>query len=375
LASDRYHSGKTITRDIRRPSLQARLVGLAGPLAGKVQNLNGRRMVLGRDDSVAIAINSPDVSRQHAALERTRTGVWMLEDLGSSNGTFVNGLEVKSSVEIHFGDRIQLADEALFVFSHQDQLEDQVLQLQKMQAMGALAGEVAHDFKNMLAVIFSTVDMMRLAQGSGELVATGRLSSTDLTRHLDRMQEASDRSRELIERLLTFASPSEGTNLPVDFGAVTQEAVALCQETFEDGVEIITDITPGLYLTGDAGQVHQAVMNLLINARDAMNGSGKIHVVVEKIRLDPSLGLDVPFSTGEFIVISVRDSGPGMSEEIRLKVFEPFFTTKAKGEGTGLGLATVYSIASRHGGHALAESAPGEGATIRIFFPCEVAPA
>ncbi len=363
---------ETITRDIRRPTVQARLVGLSGPHAGQTHNLGGEPVLFGRDDEAEFSVNSPEVSRQHAVLLRTDAGAWILEDLSSSNGSFVNGLRVKGAAEIHFGDRIQLGSETLFIFTHQDMLEDQVLQLQKMEALGSLAGEVAHDFKNLLTVMYTTVGFLRVAHKEEELLTAGDLDDEGLTRHLDRMQEASERANDLCHRLLSFSRPGTGKHGPVDVASVVEEAVKLCQETFDEKLIIETKSSPGLTVPADASQVHQVVMNLLINARDAMPDGGTIRVAADRIPLLATLGMDVPFTPGEYVAISVADNGSGIDEATRARMFEPFFTTKPAGEGSGLGLATVYAIAARHGGHALVESAPGEGATLRVFFPTRV---
>ena len=367
-----FKGRKTITRDIRRPTIEARLVGLVGPLAGKAYNLDGSVILMGRDDKAGIQVQSLEVSRNHARLFRTDLGAWMLEDLKSSNGTFVNGLRVLGKQEVRFGDRLQLGGEALFVFTHKDMLEDQVLQLQRMEALGKMAGEVAHDFKNMLTVIFSTVDMLKKAQSREDLQPSGKLTDESLTRHLDRMVEASERSNELIQRLLNFAKPAEEKiqNI-VDAGEVIREVVALCEETFPENLRIISEFGSDLEFPGDAGQIHQVVMNLLMNARDAMPDGGDIQLSVERLTLNTSLGLDVPFTPGDYVTISVGDTGPGMDEATRLRAFEPFFTTKPEGKGTGLGLATVYAIAARHNGHAIIEGDLGQGTTVRVFLPCK----
>ena len=369
MASSHHRDSDTITQDIRRPTNLARLVGLAGPHAGRVHNLSGDPVFFGREERADIRIKSLEVSRRHARIQRELNGAWKLIDLNSANGTHVNGSTVQGELEIYFGDRIQLGKEALFVFTHQDGLEDQVLQLQKMEALGKLAGEVAHDFKNLLTVMFSTVAVLRKAQAQGDLTPSGSLNQRDLARHLDHMTEASERSNDLIMQLLTFSRPGTGSHGPVDLGEVVVKAVALCQETFPRGITLAHDVTEEIIIPADSGQVHQVVMNLLLNARDALEEGGEIRASCQRITLDTAGGLDVPFAPGDYVVISVSDNGPGIDDITKARVFEPFFTTKKSDKGSGLGLATVYAIAARHGGHALVESQPDQGTTLRVFFP------
>ena len=241
-----------------------------------------------------------------------------------------------------------------------------------MEALGNLAGEVAHDFKNMLTVIFTSVACLREAQRNEDLLTAGKLSAGELTEYLDWMQEASERSNEMIQRLLSFARPSVGKQEIIDFSEMIKEAVALCKATFPAEITIEAYTKLGLTAPGDSGQVHQVLMNLLINARDAMPDGGSILITAEKIPFNTALGLDVPLTPGDHIAISVSDDGPGMDDATKARIFEPFFTTKPTGKGTGLGLATVYGIATRHGGHTMVESTPGEGTTMRVFFPCQL---
>ena len=358
-----------VTRDIRRPPSRARLVGLFGPAAGQVFSLKGEETTLGRSPSANIPIDSQEVSRSHCRIWRGEGDRWFVEDQSSSNGTYINGMRLKEALEIHFGDRLQLARDALFVFTHHDMLEDQVIQLQKMDALGHLAGEVAHDFKNLLTVFSATVEMWQMRHTRGQLRTEAPFTEQQLEQDLSRMEEASARANDLIQRLLGYARPSQDQVSAVDVSEVTREALRLCEDTFPKGITVETSINPFAMVPGDATQLHQAVMNLLVNARDALPYGGQIQISVEELRQGQIKGLDAPFTPRRFVCVSVTDTGLGMDQSTRERIFDPFFTTKEKGKGTGLGLATVNAIAARHDGQVLVESTPGQGATFRIILP------
>ncbi len=344
-------------------------MGLFGPCAGEVHYLKGEALVLGRNVECDISIPSLEVSRHHCKVWRDDHDAWFVEDLGSSNGTYINGMKTKAAQEIQFGDRLQLARDSLMVFTHHDTLEDQVLQLQKMDALGQLAGEVAHDFKNLLTVFSATVDMWRLRRSRGQLRTDGAFTDEKLDQSLDRMEEASSRASELIQRLLGYARPSSGEAEPVDVVQIVLEALRLCAETIPQEITVEQKLPDACRVPGDAGQLHQAVMNLLINARDAMPDGGTLQVTVEELEQSHVEGLDAPLSPRGFVCISVADTGVGMDSATRERIFDPFFTTKGEGKGTGLGLATVNSIAARHDGQVLVETQLGVGSTFHLLMP------
>ena len=354
---------------MHRPPNRARLVGLFGPSAGQVFFLKGTREILGRGVGANIFIDSLEISRRHALIWRDVEERWFIKDMGSSNGCYINSQRITGTHEITFGDRLQLARDNLFVFTHHDTLEDQVLQLQKMDALGQLAGEVAHDFKNLLTVFSATVDMWRLRRTRGQIRTEAPFSDKKLDHDINRMDEACSRANDLIQRLLAYARPSKGEVTPVDVSQITRDAIRLCSETFPEGTNINSEIKADHWVPADATQIHQAVMNLLVNARDAMPHGGTIQVTVDDLRQSRVEGFDSPFSPHGFVCLSVADNGQGMDQATKERIFDPFFTTKGAGKGTGLGLATVKAIAARHDGQVLVESAPGEGATFRMILP------
>jgi PAS domain S-box-containing protein len=254
-----------------------------------------------------------------------------------------------------FGERAR-AEDAL------RRTEAQLQQSQKMEAVGRLAGGVAHDFNNMLTVI----------RGYSELVLS-RLSPTDgFRKELEEVKKAADRASGLTGQLLAFSRRQFIAPKVLDLNAVIHNMEGMLRRLLgEDIVELCTVLDPELgQLKADPGQVEQVIMNLAVNARDAMPNGGRLTVETSNVQFGqrrnrPPMGAE----PGSYIALIVRDTGHGMDEDTQSHVFEPFFTTKEKGKGTGLGLSTVYGIVKQSGGCIEVESKPGRGATFKIFFP------
>ncbi|MBI1353723.1 MAG: PAS domain-containing protein [Acidobacteria bacterium] len=242
------------------------------------------------------------------------------------------------------------------------QLEQELAQSQKMEAVGALAGGIAHDFNNLLTVIQGNLSLTQMQLGpshpASPCVADG--------------VQAAERAAELTTQLLRFSRRSPCKLQPVQLGERLSEVVRLFRRGITKDLSIVSRIEPDLWLTAaDAGQIAQVVMNLCVNARDAVaESSGRIEVEVHNRTLSGGERRRRNLTRGpDFVEIIVRDNGAGMDEKTRSRVFEPFFTTKPLGEGTGLGLATAYGIVQRHGGSIDVESVVGEGSTFTIFLP------
>ncbi len=254
-----------------------------------------------------------------------------------------------------FGERAR-AEDAL------RRTEAQLQQSQKMEAVGRLAGGVAHDFNNMLTVI----------RGYSELVLS-RLAPTDgFRKELEEVKKAADRASGLTGQLLAFSRRQFIAPKVLDLNSVIHNMEGMLRRLLgEDIVELCTVLDPGLgQLKADPGQVEQVIMNLAVNARDAMPSGGRLTVETANVQFGqrrnrPPMGAE----PGSYIALIVRDTGHGMDEDTQSHVFEPFFTTKEKGKGTGLGLSTVYGIVKQSGGCIEVESKPGRGATFKIFFP------
>jgi len=240
-------------------------------------------------------------------------------------------------------------------------LEAQFIESQKMEGIGQLAGGVAHDFNNLLGVIM----------GYGELMAADLGSGTPLSHHLEQIRLASQRAAGLTRQLLIFSRKQTVLPVVLDLGATVQNLDSLLRRIVDENIELtIVPADLSSRIQGDPGYIGQVLMNLVVNARDAMPQGGQLTIATGRVTLErgavPGVAEAIP---GEYVVLRVSDTGCGMTAEIKSRLFEPFFTTKAPGKGTGLGLATCQMIVQRSGGHIEVESAVGQGTTFRIYFP------
>jgi PAS domain S-box-containing protein len=239
-------------------------------------------------------------------------------------------------------------------------LEAKVQQSRKLEAVGRLAGGVAHDFNNLLTVI----------NGFSEMVLRG-LTSPDVARiasQVGEIRKAGERASSLTRQLLAFGRQQVQTRTRVDLNKVVEETRKLLGRVLGEDVEIRTELARDLAaIHADVGQLEQVLMNLALNARDAMPDGGTLTLRTANLRLDGTQDEDV--RPGEYVMLAVSDTGIGMDETTRARAFEPFFTTKEVGQGTGLGLATVYGIVKQSGGHIEVESEIQRGTTFRIYLP------
>jgi PAS domain S-box-containing protein len=241
-------------------------------------------------------------------------------------------------------------------------LETQLRQAQKLEAIGQLAGGVAHDFNNLLTALLGNLELA-LAQLPPQDDLRGMLLSAET---------AGRRAATLTNQLLSFARQGQMNRQPVDLNALIDEVVALLSRTIDPRIQLDAQKGKKLQLVqGDPGQMNQVLMNLCLNARDALAGPGRISLETAYVELDQaSANRHLEARPGAFIRLSVADNGCGMSPEVRARIFEPFFTTKGLGKGTGLGLATVFGIVKQHQGWIECHSDVGRGTRFDVYFPC-----
>ncbi|MFM1921896.1 MAG: hypothetical protein RLZZ303_3530 [Candidatus Hydrogenedentota bacterium] len=243
----------------------------------------------------------------------------------------------------------------------QRQLEEQLLHAQKMQAIGVLAGGVAHDFNNLLTVI----------TGYGEMVLADLEVDGQTRMRVQHMQEAGERAALLTQQLLLFSRRATLQPEVLNVNELLERMGDMLRRLIKENIDLrVSPSSVPVWILADRMQIEQVVMNLCVNARDAMPDGGILSIACDTLRFAPSDLFSYPgCKSGDYVRLTVSDTGCGMSPEVRERVFEPFFTTKPFGEGTGLGLATVYGVVQQCGGFIRVESAPGAGATFEVSLP------
>jgi PAS domain S-box-containing protein len=239
-------------------------------------------------------------------------------------------------------------------------LQAQVLRAQRLESIGTLAGGIAHDLNNVLAPILMSIGLLRDEVTAGEAHEV-----------LDTIEASAQRGADMVRQVLSFSRGLEGARIPVDAGRVADDLIRVARDTFPKNIILRTQVDDGLWLVpADPTQLHQVLMNLAVNARDAMPEGGTIRVSAENVTMDAQYAaLSERARPGPWVRLSVADDGVGMSPELLARIFDPFFTTKEVGKGTGLGLSTVDAIVRSHGGFLNVYSEEGAGTTFRIYLP------
>ncbi len=325
-----------------------RLVVLAGERLGRRVTLEASRLLIGRGDDCDICFANERVSWHHAEIRQIGPQAHVLVDLESRNGTFLNGERVVGERLLTLGDKLRFGSDLVVQVSLFDPVEEQLRQRQRLETLGRASAGFAHDFNNLLGAMIANLGYLQRLELPVE--------SPEVAECLVDLNDAATRAAELSERLMDFARGERTHPTPCDVGEIAEEVARLVRRTFDRSVEVQTICEEGLLVHGDGLELHQVLMNLCINARDAMPQGGHLTL---RARRDSEAGT---------VEISVIDTGGGMSSRTLRQIFQPFFTTKGIG-GFGLGLATVREIVTALGGTIAVQSELGKGSTFDISLP------
>ncbi len=379
----RYYQGvledittqKRAEEELLRANEKLRAVFDAAPIAvmaldpeGRVQSWNAAaERMLGWSEQEVVGKRLPTVSEsQQDEFRRLRERVL--------KGELLIGVEVRrqkrdgSSIDLNVyaaplfgseGEAVGIMG-VLVDVTERKELEARLAQSQKMESVGQLAGGIAHDFNNLLTVIL----------GNCEIVLTGLPSDSPQRPDVEDIRNAADHAAALTRQLLAFSRRQILQPRVLSLNTVVSETLEMLGRLIGENIELITELEPALFTTrADPIELGQVLINLAVNARDAMPSGGRLTIKTENVALErraPAHGEAIP--PGRYVALTIQDSGVGMDDETLERIFEPFFTTKHKTKGTGLGLSTVYGIVKQSGGYIEVLSEPGQGTTFRIFF-------
>ena len=324
--------------------------------------------IFGYSDECAIGKTGVDIGLWGDNSERNRFLQIMLNQQGVSGfGTEIKTFHGDVRNVLLYSNVMDFKNEKclLIVFldiTEQKRMEDQIRQTQKMDVIGQLAGGVAHDFNNMLTAILGSTELL-------ERYVTGNAAAQQL---LGNIQRAASRSADLTGQLLAFSRKGQKNAVHIRIDATIKEVISLLERTIDKKISLKTRlVAENSYVTGDPTLLQNALLNLGVNARDAMPDGGAITFATSNVELDADYCAASPFNIapGPYVEISVSDTGIGMSKDVVARVFEPFFTTKEVGKGTGLGLAAVYGTITDHHGCITIYSEPGVGTVFKLYLP------
>lgn len=299
-----------------------------------------------------INIESPE---EHAFSEHD---LHVLTTLASSIAVVFENVRLIESLRNELEERTRIE-------TQRQKLEEQLRHVQKMESLGTLAGGIAHDFNNLLGIISAYTEML----------AIHKHDEARFHKYFEVLAQTITRATELVQQILTFARRTEIQKVPVNINTLVQEIVKFLNETFPKTIEIKTDLQSHLSsIMGDPTQIHQALMNLAVNARDAMPNGGILSLKTELVSTAVVQQVFPKAQASAYVAITIRDTGVGMPQEVLQRIYEPFFTTKEKGKGTGLGLSVVYGIVSSLDGFIDVKSSVGKGTTFTIYLPSNEQP-
>jgi hypothetical protein len=341
----------------RHPSSALRLTVVEGATVGQEFKCDGTATI-GRSPEASVLVDDPGVSRFHARITRIEGGGFEVVDLGSKNGTFVNGVRVDRST-VKLGDKIRVGPRVVLELSSFDIVEEQIVQRQRLETIGRLGAGVAHDLNNVLAALQAGTAFLE------QLPLETPLGDARVRECLRDISLATEQGGNLTRGILRFLRGKRGLRETVDLSALVSEVARLLRHTIDHHVRLETQLASGVAVHGNHTELQQVLLNLCLNARDAMPDGGLLRITAALHAPPPELGM----GQKTVAMLSVMDTGTGMSAETQTQIFEPFFTTKREGAGFGIGLSTVRDLVKLHGGRIRLQSAVDQGSTFTMYFP------
>lgn len=356
--SQQSHEPATTLERVSNVGGSALLVAIGGPFEGRRFKIDAV-VTLGRSPVATVMIDDPEVSRLHARCAPV-DGAFELEDLQSRNGTYVNGERI-SRHRLALGDKIRLGPHSILEFQRIDVLEDTLVQRQRLETIGRLGIGIAHDMKNTLAALDAGVAFL------ADLPSNRPVGDPEIRECLADLSLALQRGAQLTRDLLSFARGRGTDRGTLDLAALVSEVGGLLRHTVDHAIRMELSAPASVYVHGSKSELHQVLLNLCLNARDAMPQGGLLTVRAAAVPKNEAKA----FAGSEPLLaeLSVEDTGSGMDAETQRRIFSQFFTTKREGAGYGLGLYTAREIVTQHGGEICVESSPGKGSRFTVRLP------
>jgi signal transduction histidine kinase/ActR/RegA family two-component response regulator len=335
-----------------------RLSVVEGPTIGQEFKIEGVATI-GRSPDATVMVDDPGVSRLHVRVRLGQAGGFEVEDLGSKNGTFLNGARIEHALA-NLGDKIRVGPRVVFTLASFDLVEEQVVQRQRLETVGRLGAGIAHDLNNVLAALHAGTAFLQ------QLSTSTELGDPRVRECLRDLTLATNQGAELTRGILRIVRGKRSVREPVDLGALTLEVARILRHTIDHSIQVETSVQPEVVVHGNHSELQQVLLNLCLNARDAMPQGGMLRVAVSLATppLELGMGADRPCA-----LLQVTDTGIGIDTETKERIFEPFFTTKREGAGFGIGLSTVRDLVKLHGGRISLDTTRNKGSSFRLYFP------